>query len=194
MLRRLKSSKDNGSLKDINSGINNSSRFVAHTTINFTSSPGNNTNSFNISYIFFGRFHILSKFLIWVCSKNVAEVRGGCLYGGPLRSSSNSNVPKTTNVREKGVVQVFTYKELEMATEQFSEGNVIGNGGFGVVYKGVLSDGTVAAIKKLRRDGKQGERAFRMEVSATYIYYFCFHFALSLSFVSFLPAFRPFYS
>ncbi|KAJ4719509.1 Protein kinase [Melia azedarach] len=92
------------------------------------------------------------------------EVRGGCLYGGPLRSSSNSNVPKTTNVREKGVVQVFTYKELEMATEQFSEGNVIGNGGFGVVYKGVLSDGTVAAIKKLRRDGKQGERAFRMEV------------------------------
>lgn len=68
-------------------------------------------------------------------------------------------------VRDKGVVQVFTYKELETATENFNEGNVIGNGGFGVVYKGVLSDGTVAAIKKLHRDGKQRERAFRMEVS-----------------------------
>lgn len=66
--------------------------------------------------------------------------------------------------RLKGV-QVFTYKELEMATNKFSEANVIGNGGFGVVYRGVLSDGTVAAIKMLRGDGKQGERAFRIEVS-----------------------------
>lgn len=61
-------------------------------------------------------------------------------------------------------VQVFTYKELEFATDNFSEANVIGNGGSSVVYKGVLADGTVAAIKRLHRDRKQGERAFRMEV------------------------------
>ena len=88
----------------------------------------------------------------------MADVKGGCLYGGSLI--------RTPASRFKGV-QVFTYKELEMATEKFSESNVIGDGGFGVAYRGVLSDGTVAAIKMLRRDGKQGERAFRIEVSVS---------------------------
>ena len=52
-----------------------------------------------------------------------------------------------------------------MATNNFSEANVIWHGGYGVVYRGVLSDGAVAAIKMVHRDGKQGERAFRIEVS-----------------------------
>ncbi|KAF4399090.1 hypothetical protein G4B88_023684 [Cannabis sativa] len=83
------------------------------------------------------------------------ELRGGCLYGGHLG--------KTQPQRYKAV-QIFTYKELEVATTGFSEANVIGRGGFGVVYRGVLSDGTEAAIKMLHRAGKQGERAFRVEV------------------------------
>lgn len=62
-------------------------------------------------------------------------------------------------------VQVFTYKELEVATDRFNEANVIGNGGSGVVYRGILADGTVAAVKMLRREGRQGERAFRIEAS-----------------------------
>ncbi|XP_061971788.1 probable serine/threonine-protein kinase PBL7 isoform X2 [Populus nigra] len=61
-------------------------------------------------------------------------------------------------------VQVFTFKELEIATNKFSEANVTWNEGYGVVYRGTLSDGTVAAIKMLHRAGKQGERAFRIEV------------------------------
>ncbi|XVF57404.1 hypothetical protein PTKIN_Ptkin06aG0202700 [Pterospermum kingtungense] len=85
------------------------------------------------------------------------DVKARCLYGGSM------GAPAPTPSRYKGV-QVFTYKELELATDNFSEVNVIGNGGFGVVYKGVLADGTVAAIKRLHRDRKQGERAFRMEV------------------------------
>ncbi|CAA6654125.1 unnamed protein product [Spirodela intermedia] len=48
--------------------------------------------------------------------------------------------------------QVFTYRELELATEGFKEQN------------GTLPDGTVAAIKMLNRQGKQGEREFRVEV------------------------------
>ncbi|KAG9132685.1 hypothetical protein Leryth_020905 [Lithospermum erythrorhizon] len=85
------------------------------------------------------------------------EMDGGCLY------SSTGSSTQTSQSKLKGV-QVFTYKELEMATEGFSEANVIGTGGYGVVYRGTLSDGTVAAIKMLRRQGKQGERAFRLEV------------------------------
>ncbi|KAF3454432.1 hypothetical protein FNV43_RR04879 [Rhamnella rubrinervis] len=84
------------------------------------------------------------------------DVKGGCLYGGNFGRTIRGE-------RERGV-QVFTYKELEVATDGFNEGNVIGSGGFGVVYRGVLSDGTVAAIKMLHRVGKQGERAFRVEV------------------------------
>lgn len=60
---------------------------------------------------------------------------------------------------------MFTYRELENATGGFSERNVIGSiGGLGLMFRGVLSDGTLAAIKSLRSEGKQGERAFRIEV------------------------------
>lgn len=86
-----------------------------------------------------------------------AEVKGGgCLYGG-----NSGRIPQC---RIRGV-QVFTYKELELATDNFSEANVIGNGRLGFVYRGVLADGAVVAIKMLHRDGKQRERSFRMEVS-----------------------------
>ncbi|KAE8675370.1 Receptor-like serine/threonine-protein kinase ALE2 [Hibiscus syriacus] len=78
-----------------------------------------------------------------------------CLYGGSM--------PKPAISRYRGV-QVFTYKELELATDNFSEANVTRKGGSSVVYKGVLVDGTVVAIKRLHRDRKRGERAFRMEV------------------------------
>lgn len=72
-------------------------------------------------------------------------------------------------------VQVFTYKQLEMSTDKFSEANVIGNGGYGVVYRGVLIDGTVAAIKVLQREGKQWERSFRLEVCHHFIYCLFLH-------------------
>ncbi|KAL2490484.1 Protein kinase superfamily protein [Abeliophyllum distichum] len=85
-----------------------------------------------------------------------AEVKsGGCLYG---TGSGRQPQPKLRDA------QVFTLKELEMATDKFSEAKLIGNGTHGVVYRGVLSDGTVAAIKMLHREGRQGERAFRLEV------------------------------
>ncbi|KAB5556274.1 hypothetical protein DKX38_007183 [Salix brachista] len=70
------------------------------------------------------------------------DVKGGCLYGSSMGRKPPGNY--------KGV-QVFTYKELEFATNKFSEANVAGNEGYGVVYRGTLSDGTVAAIKMLHR-------------------------------------------
>ncbi|XP_060177708.1 probable LRR receptor-like serine/threonine-protein kinase At3g47570 [Lycium barbarum] len=41
----------------------------------------------------------------------------------------------------------ISYYELEQATEGFNESNLLGNGGFSMVYKGILKDGTVLAAK-----------------------------------------------
>ncbi|KAL6521681.1 Proline-rich receptor-like protein kinase perk8 [Orobanche gracilis] len=58
----------------------------------------------------------------------------------------------------------FTYEESFEATNGFSEDNLLGQGGFGCVYKGVLIDGRHVAIKQLKAGGGQGEREFRAEV------------------------------
>ncbi|XVF39867.1 hypothetical protein PTKIN_Ptkin01aG0067200 [Pterospermum kingtungense] len=57
----------------------------------------------------------------------------------------------------------FTYDELKKATQGFTE--EIGRGGGGVVYKGVLSDQRIAAIKRLNIEPNQGEEEFLVEVS-----------------------------
>ncbi|KAJ8574362.1 hypothetical protein K7X08_026167 [Anisodus acutangulus] len=58
----------------------------------------------------------------------------------------------------------FTYQELVEATNEFSEHYLLGEGGFGSVYKGCLADGRDVAVKKLNIGGGQGEREFRAEV------------------------------
>lgn len=58
----------------------------------------------------------------------------------------------------------FTYEELAQATDWFALDNVLGEGGFGKVYKGILADGRDIAVKQLKIGGGQGEREFRAEV------------------------------
>ncbi|KAI7991827.1 putative receptor-like protein kinase [Camellia lanceoleosa] len=58
----------------------------------------------------------------------------------------------------------FKIDELSKATENFSQKNFIGRGGFGVVYKGTLSDGTVVAVKQVIESDFQGNEEFCNEV------------------------------
>ena len=44
--------------------------------------------------------------------------------------------------------QTFTYEELETATSGFKEESIVGKGSFSCVFKGVLKDGTVVAVKR----------------------------------------------
>eukprot|EP00250_Pteridium_aquilinum_P033357 c5501_g1_i1 orf=1-807(-) len=56
----------------------------------------------------------------------------------------------------------FTYKELQKATQKFTM--VIGRGAFGAVYKATLPNNSVAAVKVLATNSKQGEKEFQNEV------------------------------
>jgi hypothetical protein len=63
-------------------------------------------------------------------------------------------------------VKVFSYNDLRKATQDFSGGNKIGEGGFGSVFRGVLRDGTVVAVKVLSATSRQGVREFLTELTA----------------------------
>ncbi|VAH61948.1 unnamed protein product [Triticum turgidum subsp. durum] len=60
----------------------------------------------------------------------------------------------------------FTLRDLEFATNRFSKENVLGEGGYGVVYRGRLVNGTEVAIKKIFNNMGQAEKEFRVEVEA----------------------------
>ncbi|CAN4123104.1 unnamed protein product [Withania somnifera] len=69
-----------------------------------------------------------------------------------------------SNNQKGNVARSFTFKELALATQNFREANLIGEGGFGSVYKGRLETGLVVAIKQLNLDGLQGNQEFIVEV------------------------------
>ncbi|KAF5748889.1 putative BRASSINOSTEROID INSENSITIVE 1-associated receptor kinase 1 precursor [Tripterygium wilfordii] len=64
-----------------------------------------------------------------------------------------------------GNLRRFQFRELQIATNNFSSKNILGKGGFGHVYKGILQDGTPVAVKRLK-DGNAigGEIQFQTEV------------------------------
>ncbi|KAK7313193.1 hypothetical protein VNO77_37690 [Canavalia gladiata] len=59
----------------------------------------------------------------------------------------------------------FSYSELKNATNDFNPGNKLGEGGFGPVYKGVLNDGRVIAVKQLSVRSHQGKSQFIAEIA-----------------------------
>ncbi|CAN6286649.1 unnamed protein product [Urochloa humidicola] len=58
----------------------------------------------------------------------------------------------------------FTYEQLAAATGNFSAANLLGQGGFGYVHRGVLPGGRAVAVKQLKPGSGQGEREFQAEV------------------------------
>ncbi|XP_062182288.1 probable LRR receptor-like serine/threonine-protein kinase At1g56130 isoform X2 [Phragmites australis] len=65
-----------------------------------------------------------------------------------------------------GRPDVFGYAELKLATDNFSSQNILGEGGYGPVYKGKLTDGRVIAVKQLSQSSHQGKSQFVAEVAA----------------------------
>ncbi|KAG5522138.1 hypothetical protein RHGRI_034355 [Rhododendron griersonianum] len=64
-----------------------------------------------------------------------------------------------------GHLKRYTFKELRAATDHFNSKNILGRGGFGIVYKGCLNDGSIVAVKRLKDyNAIGGEIQFQTEV------------------------------
>ncbi|KAI7748089.1 hypothetical protein M8C21_012878, partial [Ambrosia artemisiifolia] len=100
----------------------------------------------------------------------------GSNVSGSGSGSGSCSGTGTSGSEDIGWGRWFSMNELEIATNRFAEDNVIGEGGYGVVYKGVLHDGSSVAVKNLldnrskimsrcRRSGGRGKRVWYLMIS-----------------------------
>lgn len=83
---------------------------------------------------------------------------------GGLYNGSRKGIAAAGQQQYKTQSSVFTMDEILKATNNFSPALKIGQGGFGAVYKGVLPDGTVVAVKRARTKSPHVDVEFRSEV------------------------------
>ncbi|KAI3863527.1 hypothetical protein MKW92_003209 [Papaver armeniacum] len=107
-----------------------------------------------------------------------------CLYCSVSRKTKHQALSRCTTPAGTSRETEFVYNTLEQdhqmkprefplisfldiltATNNFSESNKLGQGGFGAVYKGKLPDGQEVAIKRLSSDSEQGSDEFMNEIS-----------------------------
>ncbi|GLT63772.1 hypothetical protein SLA2020_363100 [Shorea laevis] len=91
----------------------------------------------------------------------------GCNCFGASFARRKRSAPQHPNGLDEEIlrnINLFTYKELRSATDNFHLSNKIGRGGFGTVYKGILKNGIQVAVKKLSAESKQGVREFLTEI------------------------------
>ncbi|KAH7569241.1 hypothetical protein JRO89_XS06G0128700 [Xanthoceras sorbifolium] len=87
-----------------------------------------------------------------------------CIFFRIRKSKKKIETSKAPD--EIGTVESLQYdfNTIRVATNNFSDENKLGRGGFGVVYKGTLSNGQDIAVKRLSRDSGQGDLEFKNEV------------------------------
>ncbi|KAH7689866.1 Non-specific serine/threonine protein kinase protein [Dioscorea alata] len=105
--------------------------------------------------------------VIPISTKEVAVGdRKVCCSSGEASSSSSEVKPVVGKMGNIGWGRWYTLSELEAATNAFDCRNIIGEGGYGVVYRGVLPDLSVVAVKNLLNNKGQAEKEFKVEVEA----------------------------
>ncbi|XP_076925938.1 putative receptor-like serine/threonine-protein kinase At4g34500 [Bidens hawaiensis] len=90
----------------------------------------------------------------------------GSNESGTSKSDGASSSTSAENLSNMGFGRWYGLNEIEIATSNFAVENVIGEGGYGVVYRGVVRDGSVVAVKNLLNNKGQAEKEFKVEVEA----------------------------
>ena len=85
-----------------------------------------------------------------VCSVSAGLSCGSKTGGSSTRQPNSFNSSESTSGEVYGSLN-FTLQDIKKATKNFSQNNIIGDGGFGTVYKGQLKDGTLVAIKRAKK-------------------------------------------
>ncbi|KAI0519373.1 hypothetical protein KFK09_006819 [Dendrobium nobile] len=73
-------------------------------------------------------------------------------------TKDNGGAPQLKGTR------LFSFEELKRSTKNFSEANEIGSGGYGKVYRGILSSGELVAVKRAKQGSMQGAPEFKTEI------------------------------
>lgn len=87
---------------------------------------------------------------------------GGSSHGGGEAQSAMAG-PEVSHL---GWGHWYTLRELDASTNGFADENVVGEGGYGIVYRGLLEDNTKVAVKNLLNNRGQAEKEFKVEVEA----------------------------
>ncbi|KAK7351362.1 hypothetical protein VNO77_10754 [Canavalia gladiata] len=111
-----------------------------------------------LSLLCFWIYHCKSKFNRKSVQSSDAE-KGLTL--GPVLSKFSSIMI----VDMKGSVPIIDYKQIEKTTNNFEESNILGEGGFGCVYKARFNQNLDVAVKKLHCETQNAQREFENEVN-----------------------------
>ncbi|KAM7490245.1 hypothetical protein LguiA_033166 [Lonicera macranthoides] len=103
---------------------------------------------------------------ISIIASVLLSVIGCCYILRKLKKSYDAVTKETVNAIEITDVRSlqFDLGTIQAATNNFSNENKIGQGGFGMVYKGTLANGQEIAVKRLSKSSRQGELEFKNEV------------------------------
>ncbi|KAK1578214.1 hypothetical protein Q3G72_028522 [Acer saccharum] len=133
-------------------------------TSSSTSNKGKHSNLILIIGIGAGLLTVAIIAVLIVC---LCAFRDGKTKGSPIGTAKPRTagaVPVAGSLPHPTSTRFLAYEELKEATNNFEAASILGEGGFGRVFKGVLSDGTAVAIKRLTNGGQQGDKEFLVEI------------------------------
>lgn len=132
-----------------------------------------------------------------VISDNIDSPGMKTASGSQVTPKNVTPVPPKKNVNDLrqnpgySNVDIFTYNEMKLATKFFRPDYILGEGGFGVVYKGVIDENvrpgyktTFVAIKELNRGGYQGDREWLVFFLSSFFLFNFLSLLLSLYYYS----------
>ncbi|KAG6769665.1 hypothetical protein POTOM_025325 [Populus tomentosa] len=97
------------------------------------------------------------------CAIAISSVLTFLIAGRYARKLSRRHLSSKASMKIDGV-KGFTFKELALATDNFNSSTQVGRGGYGKVYRGILSDNSIVAIKRTEEGSLQGQKEFLTEI------------------------------